>query len=286
MKPLFPTSNYYYNGSQNSDNTTLGGCRILLQSATTTGSYISFGTATAGTSLPTEHVRINNSGNLGIGANSIISARIHGISTIEQLRLGYDASNYYSTTIGATGGVTFNAVGSGSLFTFSDAINIPTGSVGVTPSANDNSTKIATTAYVDAATEAATIIYEATTTIISAEVLNLYTTPKVISITVGAGQYVEVISASATMTFNTTAYATNTTLELMCVGATVAQLQNFEFLKSTLTKNTTFTFGSAPTAGQTQLIDGANLQVRVANGNPTAGDSSIKVKVLFRIVTI
>lgn len=64
------------------------------------------------------------SGNVAIGT-ATPSARIHAISTTEQLRIGFDASNFYSTTVGATGLVTFNAVGSGSAFTFSDAVTAP-----------------------------------------------------------------------------------------------------------------------------------------------------------------
>lgn len=69
-----------------------------------------------------ERVRFNASGDSGFGTGATVSARIHSISTTEQLRVGYDASNYYSTTVSSTGGVTFNAVGSGSAFTFSDKI--------------------------------------------------------------------------------------------------------------------------------------------------------------------
>lgn len=72
----------------------------------------------------------NSSGNLGIGT-STISAKTHILATTEQLRIGYDASNYYSTTVGSTGAVTFNAVGSGSAFGFSDPITItPTNTSG------------------------------------------------------------------------------------------------------------------------------------------------------------
>jgi len=66
---------------------------------------------------------INSSGDTYFGLGSVsASARVHAVSTTEQLRIGYDGSNYYSTTVGSTGGVTFNAVGSGSAFTFSDKI--------------------------------------------------------------------------------------------------------------------------------------------------------------------
>jgi hypothetical protein len=42
--------------------------------------------------------------------------------TSEQQRIRYDSSNYYSTTVSSTGGVTFDAVGTGALFTFSDVV--------------------------------------------------------------------------------------------------------------------------------------------------------------------
>lgn len=71
---------------------------------------------------PTEKVRITGAGNLGVGTGATVSARMHAISTTEQLRLGYDSSNYFSTTVGSTGAVTFDAVGSGAGFIFSDDV--------------------------------------------------------------------------------------------------------------------------------------------------------------------
>lgn len=44
--------------------------------------------------------------------------------TTEQIRVEYDGSNYYKTTVGSTGTVTFDAVGSGAKFVFSDAVEI------------------------------------------------------------------------------------------------------------------------------------------------------------------
>ena len=54
--------------------------------------------------------------------------RIYGMlyirKTSEQIRAEYDASNYFSTTVSSTGGVTFDAVGSGAGFTFSDDVTL------------------------------------------------------------------------------------------------------------------------------------------------------------------
>ena len=49
---------------------------------------------------------------------STASAKLHLVKTTEQLRLGYDTSNYLSTTVGSTGSATFNAVGTSPSFNF------------------------------------------------------------------------------------------------------------------------------------------------------------------------
>ena len=83
-----------------------------------TGFSLSFG------SNNTTEQLLLSSGNLGLGTGATISAKAHIISTTEQLRLGYDASNYLSITVGNSGIVTFNAVGASSSLSFLDAVNI------------------------------------------------------------------------------------------------------------------------------------------------------------------
>jgi hypothetical protein len=62
--------------------------------------------------LSTEVMTINSDdGKVGIGTGATISAQLHTISTTEQLRLGYDTSNYLSATVGSSNAVTLtNAV--------------------------------------------------------------------------------------------------------------------------------------------------------------------------------
>lgn len=128
--------------------------------------------------------------------------------------------------------------------------------------------------------------FEASLTISTASILTLNGTPITIVAAPGAGKYIEVISASSTMTYVSAAYAANTTLQLICAGADIAQLQDTAILISTVTKNTKFKDVTSAAAGQTQIIANTALQVKVGTANPTTGDSGIKVKVIYRIVTI
>lgn len=127
---------------------------------------------------------------------------------------------------------------------------------------------------------------EASLTIPAASVLTLNATPLTIVAAPGSGKYIEVISASSSMTFVSAAYATNTTLRLINDGATIPQLQDTAILLSSVTKNTKFKDVTSAAAGQTQIITNTALKVDVATGNPTAGDSILIVKVVYRIVTI
>lgn len=53
-----------------------------------------------------EVFRYNNSGNIGIGTGSTISAKLHSLATTEQLRLGYSAAIYNSFTTNSSGHLT------------------------------------------------------------------------------------------------------------------------------------------------------------------------------------
>ncbi|MGI9118423.1 MAG: hypothetical protein ACR2IQ_02650 [Minisyncoccia bacterium] len=66
--------------------------------------------------------------NFGIGTGTTVSAKLHVIKTTEQIRSGYDASNYMSITTGSTGSTTFALTGTNAEFTFSQKTNF-TGAV-------------------------------------------------------------------------------------------------------------------------------------------------------------
>lgn len=95
---------------------------------TANAGYISLAGATAGLIIydsSTERFRLQKDGLFGIGSGSNTVTKLHVIGTDTtngQWRFGYDASNYLKGVISSTGGVTFDAVGSGAGFTFSDPV--------------------------------------------------------------------------------------------------------------------------------------------------------------------
>jgi hypothetical protein len=65
---------------------------------------------------------VPTTGSVGINA-ATPSAKLHVIDTNQQLRVGYNVSNYFTVTVASDGGTTFDAVGGGS-FNFSDNVNV------------------------------------------------------------------------------------------------------------------------------------------------------------------
>jgi len=117
-----------------------------------------------------------------------------------------------------------------------------------------------------------------------AQVKTLNSTPITI---VGAvsGYVIEVVSASVKIAFNTTPYATNTSLHLHIAGAddNVGQIGN-NILLATVDQISSAYAPSNPSSGQTQVLANADLQVKVPSGDPTAGDSTVTVYVNYRFI--
>jgi hypothetical protein len=125
----------------------------------------------------------------------------------------------------------------------------------------------------------------ASLTIASADVLQLNSTPLTIVDAPGAGYAIEVLSTSINLTYNSAAYATNTTIQVESNGATTPQFRLLNGINQTISSHRSLgRYVSANT--ETQIIENADLMVTVASGDPTAGDSDIEILVLYRIISV
>jgi hypothetical protein len=122
-------------------------------------------------------------------------------------------------------------------------------------------------------------------TVLSADILQLYSTPLTIVEAPGAGYAIEVLSASMTMAFNSIAYAGGYDLEIKTTGATNAQFSG-EVLWMSLNGTKFLSLEEAFGPSQTQVIENAALTVTTNGSNPTTGNSNITVRVLYRIITV
>ena len=130
------------------------------------------------------------------------------------------------------------------------------------------------------------VIYSASLSIPTAQVLTLNATQLDIVAAPGAGYAIEVVAASFYSAFVSAAYATNTTMQLINDTATTAQFD--VLINYTVTNHRKFgtVALTAGGAAATQIISNKSLKLKVATGNPTAGNSDIKVYVLYRIITL
>ena len=119
-------------------------------------------------------------------------------------------------------------------------------------------------------------------TIASADVLTLNSTPLTI-VSAVSGYAIEVVSASRKLDFNTTAYATNTDLQLITSGASTST-QAQARINSSVSNILLMDKSTPGLATSTQLLANADLLVKVDGGNPTAGDSDVTVYVNYRLI--
>jgi len=125
-------------------------------------------------------------------------------------------------------------------------------------------------------------IKEASLTIATADVLTLNSVPIEIVAAPGAGFAIEVLSASMKIVFNSVAYATNTDIDLK-----INTLSDGLFTTDISQNASIITnLEDAGSSGSATSVENEALMVSVRSGNPTAGDSDIKIYVTYRIITL
>jgi len=119
----------------------------------------------------------------------------------------------------------------------------------------------------------------------SAQVLDWANTPIQLVASPGAGFYIEVISASAYIFFNTTPYNGGVDCQIRCAGATLSQYFVAIVARSVSTGQKYEESQAVPIATDSMLVDNQPLEVFSAV-NPMTGDSDIQISVSYRIVQI
>jgi len=119
----------------------------------------------------------------------------------------------------------------------------------------------------------------------SASVLTLNSVPLTIVPAPGVGKAIEASTCAMKMTFNSSAYATNTRLILQTDTAVNEQVS---FNPAVLSSSTSIfrTLSSVTSNGSDNILENKDLTVLVDTGDPTAGDSDITVYVSYRIIEI
>jgi Collagen triple helix repeat (20 copies) len=120
----------------------------------------------------------------------------------------------------------------------------------------------------------------------AAECGNLASSPKLCIAAPGSGYAIRIISASGKMNFGTTAYTSNSTVELYTTGSTLYQYYSSGLLAAAINMHRLF----APKVltldvNGTQLIDNAALYARTG-GNAASGDGTLDIYITYELVKL
>lgn len=132
--------------------------------------------------------------------------------------------------------------------------------------------------YVQSDDNKATREFEATGTIATGAVLTLNGTPVGLVSDPGAGIAVAPTELILTMDYNSAAYATNTKLQLTAGSNVITEIEFF--LDASADR------GMVVSIPIQDLYFSEGIFLTVADGNPTAGNSAVKWKLKYKIITI
>ncbi|CAB5218306.1 hypothetical protein UFOVP212_12 [uncultured Caudovirales phage] len=131
------------------------------------------------------------------------------------------------------------------------------------------------------------VIFTLDRTINSADLLTSNTTPVLLIESQGVGKVIEILSVFRHMTFNTTAYAGNTDLEVYTDTATLAQFNSIGGLSAIGSRAIFFrkTISTSPST-DIQIRSNKGIYLRTTTADPTSGDSAMRIFLTYRIITI
>lgn len=125
-------------------------------------------------------------------------------------------------------------------------------------------------------------VYEKEVKLTSAEILALYTTPKELVPAPGAGKVIELMSAVLFLDYGTATYASNgdLTINLHTTGTALSDtIDAADLIQQAADAYRVVQVLSADVA----LKANEAIELRCATGNPDTGDSTLTVKVMYRI---
>jgi hypothetical protein len=125
-------------------------------------------------------------------------------------------------------------------------------------------------------------IFTKKVSITSAQILDSYTTPIELIPAQGAGTTIEVISCTSLFTFNTIAYATNTSAKIFYDSDTASGVFGTFDLTYSATAYQFFVNGGPSISD----IDNNAIIFMTETGNPTAGDGTIDIYLTYRVITL
>lgn len=123
---------------------------------------------------------------------------------------------------------------------------------------------------------------EATIVLTSAQVLALNSTPITLVPAPGAGKYISVDEVVATVNFNSVAYTGANAVEVRYTDGSGSKVTG-DLAAAWL--NSASTAGVKSVAAAVTPLANAAVVAAVPSANPAAGNSTVKVSVLYRIVT-
>lgn len=128
------------------------------------------------------------------------------------------------------------------------------------------------------------VIKEATVTVTTGEILALFTTPKQLVAAPGLTYYLEFISMTARLEYNSIAYTVGAgdDLSVKFTGAAGAQVSTVLETTGFLDQTSNQVRQVAPVNGNYTPVENAGIFLHCLNANPGAGNSPLKVRVLYR----
>lgn len=118
----------------------------------------------------------------------------------------------------------------------------------------------------------------------SAEVLQLFTTPKILVPDPGVGKVIIPLSITFFMVFNSVPYDTNTSLTIYHDTLPIDIMFSTGFIEALENFNALFHFQKTIPPSTKQLSSNKALMIGERNGNPLNGNSDITIITLYQII--